>query len=130
VIYESLHVSVAIARPPAEVYAFAADPTNLPRWAAGLTGSIEEVDGRWIGQTADGVVEIAFAPRNAFGILDHDVTFPSGETFYNPLRVFANGDGSEIVFTVFRREGTSPEAFETDAATVLADLRTLKSLLE
>jgi hypothetical protein len=130
VIYESLHVSVAVARSPAEVYAFAADPANLPRWAAGLTGSIEQVDGRWVGRTPGGPVEISFAPHNAFGILDHDVTFPSGETFYNPLRVFANGDGCELVFTVFRREGTSPEAFEADAATVLADLRTLKSLLE
>jgi uncharacterized protein YndB with AHSA1/START domain len=28
--------SVYIARPPAEVYEFASDPRNLPRWAAGL----------------------------------------------------------------------------------------------
>ena len=44
--------------------------------------------------------------------------------------MFANGEGSEVVFTVFRREGTSPEAFEADGAAVLTDLRTLKSLLE
>ena len=129
-IYESLHVSVAIARSPADVYAFASNPTNLPRWAAGLTGSITKVDERWVGESPDGPIMIAFAPPNAFGVLDHDVTFPSGQTFYNPLRVFANADGSEVVFTVFRREGTSPEAFQADAAAVLADLRTLKSLLE
>jgi hypothetical protein len=128
--YESLHVSVVIARPPAQVYAFAANPANLPRWASGLTGSIAQVEGRWVGQTPAGPIMIDFAPPNAFGVLDHDVTFPSGETFYNPVRVFANGDGSEVVFTVFRQEGTTREAFEADAATVLTDLRTLKSILE
>jgi uncharacterized protein YndB with AHSA1/START domain len=30
------HISVSIARPPAEVYEFVSDPRNLPRWAAGL----------------------------------------------------------------------------------------------
>ncbi|GIF47369.1 hypothetical protein DFJ67_6813 [Asanoa ferruginea] len=129
-IYESHHVSVAIARSPAEVYAFAANPANLPRWAAGLTGSIANVDGRWLAETPDGPVEVAFTPPNEVGVLDHDVTFPSGQRFYNPMRVFANADGSEVVFTVYRREGTSREAFEADAVAVLTDLRVLKSLLE
>ena len=129
-IYESRHVSVAIARPPDEVYAFAADPRNLPRWATGLSGAIEEVGGRWFAESPMGRVEVAFAARNAFGVLDHDVTFPTGETFHNPLRVVANGDGSEVVFTVYRREGTTRQAFEADAATVLADLRALASILE
>ncbi|MEV4623898.1 SRPBCC family protein [Asanoa sp. NPDC049573] len=129
-LYESRHVSVSIARSPAEVYAFAADPANLPRWAAGLTGSIANVDGRWLAETPDGTVEVTFAPANTVGVLDHDVTFPSGQTFYNPMRVFSNADGSEVVFTVFRREGTTAEAFAADAAAVLTDLRELKSLLE
>jgi hypothetical protein len=30
------HLSVSIARRPAEVYEFTSDPRNLPRWAAGL----------------------------------------------------------------------------------------------
>ncbi|SNS59098.1 Polyketide cyclase / dehydrase and lipid transport [Asanoa hainanensis] len=128
--YESLHLSVAIERPPAEVYAFVANPENLPRWTAGLTGAVVRVDERWVGDTPDGPIVIMFAPPNPFGVLDHDVTFPSGQTFYNPMRVFANADGSEVVFTVFRREGTTPEAFEADAAAVLTDLRTLKSLME
>jgi hypothetical protein len=63
-------------------------------------------------------------------VLDHDVTVPSGETFHNPLRVLANGDGSEVVFTVYRWTGTTDEAHQADAAAVAADLATLKSLLE
>ena len=36
---EVQHVSIYIARAPSEVYDFASDPENLPRWAAGLARS-------------------------------------------------------------------------------------------
>jgi len=32
-----------------------------------------------------GRVTFTLTPRNTFGVLDHDVTLPSGETVYNPL---------------------------------------------
>ncbi len=44
-----------------------------------------------------GRVALAFVPRNDFGVLDHDVTLPSGETVYNPMRVIADGTGCEVV---------------------------------
>jgi uncharacterized protein YndB with AHSA1/START domain len=34
--HDAHQISIAIARPPADVYEFASDPRNLPRWAAGL----------------------------------------------------------------------------------------------
>jgi uncharacterized protein YndB with AHSA1/START domain len=46
-----LHVSVSIDRPPSEVYAFAADPANLPRWARGLSASIERVGDEWVAES-------------------------------------------------------------------------------
>jgi len=39
---ESQHISTYIERPAAEVYAYVVNPVNLPTWAAGLSGSIEE----------------------------------------------------------------------------------------
>lgn len=127
----SRHVSTGIDRPAGEVYAFAADPRNLPRWAAGLAGSTVEADGdHWVTESTLGRVRIGFAPRNDFGVLDHDVTLPTGETVHNPLRVLADGDGSEVVFTLRRRPGMSDEDFERDAEAVVADLGTLKAVLE
>jgi hypothetical protein len=58
------------------------------------------------------------------------VTFPSGETFYNPMRVISDGEASEVVFTLRKRAGMSDADFERDADAVLADLGTLKRLLE
>jgi uncharacterized membrane protein len=124
------HVSVSIDRPPAEVYAFASDPANLPQWANGLSNSIEQVNGAWVAESPLGKVSIRFAARNAFGVLDHDVTLKSGVTVHNPMRVVANGDGSEVVFTLFRLPGVGEDAFAADAAAVEKDLATLKRLLE
>lgn len=124
------HFSVSIERSPADVYAFAADPGNLPRWAKGLSGSIAEVNGEWMADSPMGKVKIRFAPRNDLGVLDHDVTLESGETFHNPMRVVANGEGSEVVFTLYRRPEMTDQDFAADARAIEEDLGALKRLLE
>ena len=127
----SEHISITIDRPAAEVYDLAADPLNLPRWAAGLAGATVERDGdRWFTDSPMGRVTFTFAPRNPFGVLDHDVTLPSGETVHNPLRVISDGDGCEVVFTLRQRPGVTDEEFEQDARAVATDLAALKSLVE
>ncbi|MBW8803887.1 MAG: polyketide cyclase [Catenulispora sp. 13_1_20CM_3_70_7] len=127
---ESKQISERIERPVDEVYEYAADPANLPGWAPGLGSSITEVDGQWWVETPSGRVGVEFAPRNEYGVLDHNVVLPSGEVVYNPLRVFANQEGCEIVFTVRRLPGMSAEEFERDAGLVRADLSRLKQVLE
>jgi hypothetical protein len=77
-----------------------------------------------------GRVGFAFAPRNELGVLDHEVTLPSSEAFYNPMRVVPDGDACEVVFTLLRQQGMTDKEFERDAAAVAADLATLKRLLE
>ncbi|MFW5877396.1 MAG: SRPBCC family protein [Myxococcota bacterium] len=125
------HISTFIARRPVEVYEFASDPQNLPRWAAGLARSEVRQEGdEWVADSPMGQVKIRFAPKNSYGVLDHDVTLESGVTVHNPMRVVRNGDGSELVFTLFRQAGMSDEKFAEDRAAVEADLRTLKELLE
>jgi hypothetical protein len=128
--FESRHLSVRIARPVAEVYQFAVEPTNLPRWAPGLATSVERVDGQWFVRSPMGRVALAFAERNDFGVLDHDVTLPSGEVVYNPMRVIADGEDCEVVFTLRRRAHVSDAEFASDAAAVAADLARLKRVLE
>ncbi|GHE60439.1 polyketide cyclase [Streptomyces longispororuber] len=130
----SRHLSTRIARPAQEVYAYAADPSRWPEWARGLADSLVPAggsDGVWVGESPVlGRVTVAFAERNAFGVLDHDVTLPSGEVVHNPLRVLRDGDGCEVVFTLRRRPGTSDEDFRRDADAVLADLTVLKRVAE
>jgi hypothetical protein len=128
--FRSKHVSVSINRTADEVYAFASKPENFPKWAAGLSGSIENIRGDWIAESPMGRIKVALVGKNNFGILDHYVTLPSGETFYNPMRVFPNNGGSELIFTVYQRPDVSAEMFAEDANAVTKDLERLKTLLE
>ena len=105
---------MTIERPAGEVYAFVCDPNNLPTWASGLSAA----------------VKVRFVERNPFGVLDHFVRVDSGPEVYMPMRVFPNGEGSEVLITVFRQPGTSEEKFGEDTVWVRRDLEALKALLE
>ena len=125
------HVSVTINRSLAHVYEFASDSRNLPSWAAGLARSNLKREGdEWIADSPMGRVRIRFAPRNPYGVLDHDVTLESGVTVHNPMRVVPVGQGSECTFTLIRQPGVSDEKLAEDRAAVERDLRTLKELME
>ncbi|GAB3353578.1 SRPBCC family protein [Micromonospora halotolerans] len=127
---ESRHLSVHIDRPVAEVYAFASDPRNLPRWAPGLGNSIVREDGAWFVETPEGRAQVTFAPRNEYGVLDHEVVTPAGETVYVPLRAIADADGCEVVFTLRRSPGMTDAEFARDAGLVTGDLARLRTVLE
>ncbi|MBX6374836.1 MAG: SRPBCC family protein [Acetobacteraceae bacterium] len=125
------HLSTGISRPFAEVYAFLAEPENFPKWASGLGHSFRHLDGmEWLAETPMGPMRVRFSERNPYGVLDHTLLPEDGEPMHNPMRVVANGDGSEVVFTLFRRPGMSDADFARDADWVLRDLQALKALLE
>jgi hypothetical protein len=126
----SLHISEVVERPLDEVYAYASDPSRLPEWAAGLSGSIEQVNGQWVAESPMGRVVVEFAPANEYGVLDHVVVLPSGDRVYNPMRVIPLQHVTEVVFTLRRQPGMSDEDFDRDVSAVRADLQTLKRLLE
>ncbi len=129
-VHESVHVSTTIDRPAADVFDYASNPLNLPTWAAGLAHQdVQFIDGEWVADSPMGRVVVAFAPSNDFGILDHDVTLPGGETVRNPMRVIPNGDGCDVIFTVRRTPGMSEADFAGDVNAVTADLATLRTLM-
>ena len=105
---------MTIERPPAEVYAFVCNPDNLPKWASGLGAA----------------AKVRFVERNAYGVLDHYVKANAGPEVYMPMRVFPNGEGAEVLLTVFRQPGVTEEKFVDDTQWVRRDLEALKALLE
>jgi len=127
---ESRTLSVRVDRSSDDVYDFVAQPANLPTWAAGLGTSIALVGGEWIADTPQGPAKVRFAEQNTFGVLDHFVSAEPGIEVYIPMRVIANGHGSEILFTLLRLADMSDATFAEDAAAVERDLKALKLLLE
>jgi hypothetical protein len=127
---QSRHLSRVIAASPRSVYDFAADPDNLVRWAAGLAqADIVRQGELLLVESPMGQVTVRFAPRNDFGVIDHDVTLPSHDVVNNPVRILAHPLGAEIVFTV-RQLDLSDEEFDRDCTTVAEDLERLRQLVE
>lgn len=128
--FGSRTLSVRIDRDARDVYDFASVPENFSKWASGLGKSLTNVHGEWIAETPQGPAKVGFTKRNDFGVLDHYVTPEGGPEIYVPMRVIANGQGSEVLFTLFRLPGMSDEKFAEDAEWVMRDLTALKKLLE
>jgi hypothetical protein len=126
------HVSTVVRRPWRRVYDYAADPTNLPHWAAGLSSAalVPADGGWWTASSPMGTVGVRFSEPNAFGVLDHVVRLPDGTEVLNPMRVVPWGDDAEVVFTVRPRAGMTDADVEADVAAVAADLETLRGILE
>ncbi len=126
---ESRNLSVSIELDADAVYAFLSLPENFAKWASGL-GSLHRANEQWIAEIPDGPMIVRFSERNAFGVLDHWVSPPSGAQIYIPLRVVKNGSGCELVFTLFRQPEMDQARFEADAQWVMRDLKAAKQLLE
>jgi hypothetical protein len=123
-------LSVSIRYSPGKVYEFVTNPENLPKWAQGLGQSVRKQGPDWMVDTPQGPMKIRFADKNRFGVMDHYVTTPAGVEVYVPMRVLANGSGSEVIFTLFRLPDMSDEKYAEDMRLVDRDLRALKDLLE
>src|SRR5438046_6940883 len=126
---ESRNLSVSIERDADAVYAFLSLPENFPRWASGL-GSLHRAKGQWIADTPDGPMIVRFSEPNAFGVLDHWVSPPSGAQIYLALRVVKNGSRCELIFTLFRQPGMDQARFDADAQWDMLALKADKKILE
>jgi carbon monoxide dehydrogenase subunit G len=126
-------LTISIAASAAEVYAFMAEPRRLSEWATGLGSAPTPLpDGAWRVETRVGPMRVVFAPANEFGVVDH-IVFPltGGDAVADvPLRVVANGTGSEVMLTVFQQPGMSEVQYAADTALVQADLERLKRAVE
>lgn len=106
-------------------------PEFFPKWASGLSESdLHEEDGIWVATGAEGPVRIRFTAHNAHGVMDHFVDLGVGNEIHIPLRVIQNGDGAEVLLTLYRQPDMDDERFAADAEWVNRDLATLKRSIE
>jgi hypothetical protein len=127
---KSKTVSASIKSDPKIVYDFISNLENLPRWASSTFPSIKEGNGEWVVDTPNGRNKVMITEKNNFGILDHHVKLTSGVEVYVPMRVIKNGDGSEVLLTVFQAPEMTDDGYAKDIQTVEKDLNHLKTLIE
>jgi len=132
-VFRARTISISIARPVAEVYDYLADPSKLPEWTMALGPSLRPLGPEsWIAEEPTletGPITISFCPRNRFGVLGREIAY-AGRVLPLPMRVVANGEGSEVTITLFLRHDDSEERIESELEWIRTDLMTLKALLE
>jgi uncharacterized protein YndB with AHSA1/START domain len=122
--------SIAIDAPREHVFAFVADPENLPRWAVGFCRSIRRDEaGRWIVSTGQGELPVRYETNEQAGTVDFHLTTAPDTELAAFSRVVANGDGAEYVFTQFQHPGMSDDAFEAQVRALGEELHVLRGLL-
>lgn len=106
-------------------------PECFPEWASGLSeADLREENGAWVATGPGGPVRIRFTAHNAYGVMDHFVVLDDRNEVHIPLRVIQNGDGAEILLTLYRQPDMDAERFADDAEWVKRDLAALKKLIE
>jgi len=127
---ESRTVSMSINRNWKEIYDAVWRPEDFPKWASGLSTSSLTRDGAaWRAEGPEGTIRILFTAHNAFGVMDHYIDAGDGTIIYVPLRIIQNGEGAEVLLTLFRQQGMSDAKFAADAEWMGRDLLALKALV-
>lgn len=129
---QTMNLSVSINRHANDVYAFIANPENLPQWAAGLATSVQKTatPNIWLVSRGGVQASVRFTEKNKFRVADHYVTNGTNPEVYIPIRVLEHNAGSEVVFTLFRLPGMTDDEFKRDMGAVQKDLETIKKIME
>ncbi|ARS27685.1 hypothetical protein [Sphingomonas sp. KC8] len=123
--------SVSIKREWRDLYEQIWQPAFFAKWASGLAQSeLREDAAGWFTDGPEGPVRIRFTPHNPHGVMDHVVETESGAEISVPLRVIQNGDGAEVMLTLFRQPDMDDERFSADTKWVIRDLKRLRELCE
>ena len=106
-------------------------PEFFSKWASGLSVSELHQEGdTWVANGPEGPIRVRFSGHNVYGVMDHSVDTGDSNIVHIPLRVVQNGDGAEVLLTLFRRPDMTDEKFSADAKWIMRDLRALKELIE
>ena len=115
----------------------------MRRWAAttalalrvsgqlfGFSKSLRNTERGWVADTPEGEAIVRFSEPNQWGVLDHHVKVAGKPDVYIPLRMIANGEGTEVELVLYRQPEMTDIDFARDAGRVEKDLASLKKLLE
>ena len=123
--------TITVERHPHEVFAFVADPENLPVWAKGFARAIKPDGDAWRITTPHGEeVSIRYRTDPACGIVDFHISPAPGVEVVAASRVVPNGAGAEYIFTQFQAPGMPDAVFAGQVRTLAQELVILKHTLE
>ena len=125
-------LTVQIARPVEEIYAYLVDPANLAGWTTVERGRPVPEAGPlvWAFDGPRGTVLVRFTPANPFFVLDYTLHAGGQLTHAAHVRLIPNGTGTVLTHTSVQQPMISDAAFASEEEWLLSDLLVLKSLME
>lgn len=124
----ALSRSIAIDAPPAKVFAFVADPRNLPLWAPGAVKSVEPDGDLWLFHNGDSARPVNVRTSEEHGTVD--LLAPDDPSVGVFTRVLPNGTGAEYQFTMFFPAGSPQEAVDAQSDIIDGELVTVRTSCE
>jgi hypothetical protein len=122
--------TITIDAPRADVFAFVADATNLPRWAPNFATTVRPDGDGWIVGQGGSEVRLRLEAAAELGTVDLHVTPPDGRTRTVYGRVLPNAAGAEFLFTMFHSDSRTDADIARQNAEVADELRRVKTLCE
>ncbi|MBA2554960.1 MAG: SRPBCC family protein [Geodermatophilaceae bacterium] len=120
--------TISIAASPSAVYAFLADPYNLPRWAPDFASAVRPSGTDWLVDQGSAEVAITVRVSPEHGTIDLLAAANHSRGAFT--RVVPNGEGSEYLFTLFFAAETGEAAVEKQMTVVEEELRTIRASCE
>ena len=126
--------SVTIEAHPDTVYAFVADPRNLPRWASTFALRMWPADhDEWVVPSSAGEVRVRYEAdprRRTVDVHMRPVQPTPGVEGMAASRVVPNGRNAEYVFTMFQFDGMPNEVWQGQLEELPLELVRLKEAVE
>jgi uncharacterized protein YndB with AHSA1/START domain len=117
--------SIAVAAPPATVFAYIADARNLPDWAPAFATAVRPEGDRWIVTGGGAEFPIVVRASAEHGTVDFLAAEEATRGAFS--RVLPHGDGAAYQFTLLFPEGTEEEAVERQMAIVEEELEAVRA---
>lgn len=121
---------VVISSPAREVFAYVADPENLPEWATGFAQAVGREGDRWVVTTPAGDVGLRVEADPDLGVVDYVMELAPGAEVTAPTRILPHGDNTVYVFTQLQAPEMPDEVFDRQIEELRRELPQLRHLLE
>jgi hypothetical protein len=122
--------SITIDAPTGSVFTYLDDANNLPSWAPAFATTVQPDGDGWIVGQGDVRLGLRIVSDADSGTVDLRVTPPNGRESAVYMRVLPNGDGAELLFTLFFSDSRTDEELARQSAEVEAELVRVRAACE